>query len=210
MYLAHSSSLTDDEIDAMDDALQVFHENKEAFVRLEAMASEEGFSMIPKLHMMQHYTHLIRQLGTPDGFNTEMSERLHIDFAKSGYRALNRVNPLKQMVLYIQRLKAIDMHLTYLMMKRPKAYCGAGETMYGNDPPDLDEEDDDYVFDEEEEAVEELDQWGELICLPLVSFEEFTPRSAGASGGTWERERQPERTGQGGAEGAGEEEVEAN
>ncbi|KAG9089396.1 hypothetical protein FS749_001363 [Ceratobasidium sp. UAMH 11750] len=205
MYLAHSSSLTDDEIDAMDDALQVFHENKEAFVRLEAMGSEEGFSAIPKLHMMQHYTHLIRQLGTPDGFNTETSERLHIDFAKSGYRASNRVNPLKQMALYIQRLEAVDMHLTYLMTTRPEAYCGAGGTMYGDNPPDPDEEDDDYVFDEEEEAVEELDQWGELICLPLVSFEEFAPRGADASSGIWERGHRPERAGQGGEEGAGEE-----
>ncbi|KAG8706127.1 hypothetical protein FRC08_001262 [Ceratobasidium sp. 394] len=83
-YLAHSSSLTDDDINDMDAALQVFHEDKEAFVRLKAIEAGK-FSNIPKLHMMQHYTHLIRWLGTPDGFNTETYERLHIDFAKAGY-----------------------------------------------------------------------------------------------------------------------------
>ena len=41
-------------------------------------------------------------------------DSLHIDFAKLGYRASNKVNATKQMVLYIQRLKAIEMHGAYL------------------------------------------------------------------------------------------------
>jgi hypothetical protein len=184
MYLAHSSSLTDDEIDAMDRALETFHENKADLVRLRAIEGGK-FHTIPKLHMMQRYTHLIRRLGTPDGYNTETSERLHIDFAKSGYRASNRVNPLKQMALYIQRVEGIEMHLTYLMVTKPEAFRGAEGTAYSEDPDDDPDDDNDGLEDEEEED-EELEG---LIQLPLVSFEEFASREGG---GTWEREaREP-------------------
>ncbi|KAG9079523.1 hypothetical protein FRC06_007684, partial [Ceratobasidium sp. 370] len=88
-YLVHSSSLTDDDLDDMDVALRIFHKDKEVFVRLKAIKARK-FSNIPKLHMMEHYTHLIRWLGMLDGFNTETYEQLHIDFAKAGYRASNR------------------------------------------------------------------------------------------------------------------------
>ncbi|KAG9078818.1 hypothetical protein FRC06_008153, partial [Ceratobasidium sp. 370] len=185
VYLAHLSSLTDDEINVMEDALQVFHENKEVLVTLQAIDLGK-FNDIPKLHMMQHYTHLIRQLGTPDGYNTETSERLHIDFAKSGYRASNRVNPLKQMALYLQRVEAIEMHLTHLITTQPEAYRGSKGTSYEDDPlGDADIDDDDYLFEEEEAEDEDLDG---LVCLPLVSFEEFASRNGG-EGGTWERGR---------------------
>ncbi|KAG9079935.1 hypothetical protein FRC06_007295 [Ceratobasidium sp. 370] len=185
-YLAHSSSLTDDDLDDMDVALQIFHEDKEAFVRLKAIEAGK-FSNIPKLHMMQHYTHLIQQLGMPDGFNTETYERLHIDFAKAGYRMSNRVNPLKQMAIYIQRIEAMDLHLTYLMTTQPEAYRGAEGTSYSEEPDyDPDAYDELYWEEEEEDVDKDMDN---LISLPLVSFVEFI--SCGgktrAVGRTWEK-----------------------
>ncbi|KAG8724026.1 hypothetical protein FRC12_024380 [Ceratobasidium sp. 428] len=113
-YLAHSSSLSDSELEAMETALRTFHEHKYVFKRAGAVKTKKAFHGIPKIHMIQHYSYLIRQLGTPDGYNTETSERLHIDFAKMGYRASNKVNATKQMALYIQRMEALAMHATYL------------------------------------------------------------------------------------------------
>ncbi|KAG8696265.1 hypothetical protein FRC08_007275 [Ceratobasidium sp. 394] len=152
MYLAHSSSLTDKELNSMEDALRTFHANKAVFQRNGAVATKKAFHGIPKIHMIQHYVYLVKQLGTPDGYNTETSERLHIDFAKLGYRASNKVNYIKQMALYIQRVEAVAMHAEYLVetkAKRPQAQPG------GNDL-----EDEIAVVDIEEElAMEEWDEW---------------------------------------------------
>ncbi|QRV82415.1 C2H2 zinc finger [Ceratobasidium sp. AG-Ba] len=85
LYLAHSSSLTDSDLANMEQALRTFHENKQIFRQKGCITTKKAFHGIPKIHMMQHYVYLIKMLGTPDGYNTEMSERLHIDFAKMGY-----------------------------------------------------------------------------------------------------------------------------
>ncbi|QRW12470.1 plasma membrane ATPase 4 [Ceratobasidium sp. AG-Ba] len=110
MYLAHSSSLTNTELDGMEQCLRTFHQNKSVFEPLGALQTKQAFHGIPKLHMIQHYVGLIQMLGTPDGYNTETSEQLHIDFAKVGYKASNRVNAIKQMAMYIQRIEALAMH----------------------------------------------------------------------------------------------------
>lgn len=114
MYLAHASSLTDKDLDAMDAALAKFHELKEVFESAGVLGSAWGFHNIPKIHMMQHYTHSVRMLGTPDGFNSEASERLHIDFAKAGYKASNKVNETAQMTKFMLRTEAFAMHRAYL------------------------------------------------------------------------------------------------
>ncbi|QRV96338.1 hypothetical protein RhiJN_24356 [Ceratobasidium sp. AG-Ba] len=114
VYLAHASSLKDTELAAMENALRTFHEFKIIFWQYGAVSTKKGFHGIPKIHMISHYVYIICQLGTPDGYNTETSERLHIDFAKLGYRASNKVNATKQMALYIQRLEALAMHESYL------------------------------------------------------------------------------------------------
>ncbi|QRV91967.1 transporter protein Sec61 subunit alpha [Ceratobasidium sp. AG-Ba] len=114
VYLAHASSLKDTELAAMEIALRTFHKFKIIFRQYGAISTKKGFHGIPKIHMILHYVYIIRQLGTPDGYNTETSERLHIDFAKLGYRASNKVNATKQMALYIQRLEALAMHQLYL------------------------------------------------------------------------------------------------
>ncbi|KAG8735883.1 hypothetical protein FRC10_010040, partial [Ceratobasidium sp. 414] len=100
--------------------------------------------------MISHYVHLIRELGTPDGYNTEMSEWLHIDFAKMGYCASNKVNTTKQMALYIQRLEVIEMHAAHLE-----------ETENSEDDNGLDA-DDDEEWDEWYE--EEAEQDPEELC----------------------------------------------
>ena len=83
MYLAHSSTLTKAKLCKMDWQLKIFHENKSVFDEFECL--KKGFYNIPKFHALQHYTHSIRMLGTPDGYNTEAPERLHIDLTKAGF-----------------------------------------------------------------------------------------------------------------------------
>ncbi|KAH7335918.1 hypothetical protein B0J17DRAFT_695764 [Rhizoctonia solani] len=104
MYRSHLGSMVGDDVDAMEDLLQTFHNHKEVFEELGPVATNKGFHGTPKIHMISHYMHLICELGTPDKYNTETSERLHIDFAKLGYQVSNKVNMTKQMVLYIHVL----------------------------------------------------------------------------------------------------------
>ncbi|KAG1750469.1 uncharacterized protein EDB91DRAFT_1078501 [Suillus paluster] len=45
--------------------------------------------------------------GSTDGFNTELPERLHIDFAKEAYHASNKRDYEEQMALWLQRQEAV-------------------------------------------------------------------------------------------------------
>ncbi len=45
---------------------------------------------IPKFHFTGHYRFFLEMYGTADNFNTENTERLHIDMAKNAYAASNR------------------------------------------------------------------------------------------------------------------------
>ncbi|EUC53469.1 hypothetical protein RSOL_002760 [Rhizoctonia solani AG-3 Rhs1AP] len=200
MYLAHFGSVTDDDLDSMEEALRTFHNHKDVFKELGTVTTDKGFHGIPKIHMISHYMHLIRELGTPDGYNTETSERLHIDFAKLGYRASNKVNATKQMALYIQRLEAIDMHATYLSEMPETTNVQSGEVgstanVEGRSGPDrglaldddmLEEDEWDAWYDEEdEEDPEELADAGvrveAVVTLGRGQYE----------GNPWEPEAQP-------------------
>ncbi|KAG8729734.1 hypothetical protein FRC10_003485, partial [Ceratobasidium sp. 414] len=181
VYLAHSSSLTDSELEAMDEALRTFHQLKRVFRAEGAVTTRQAFHGIPKIHMISHYVHLIRELGTPDGYNTETSERLHIDFAKMGYRASNKVNATKQMALYIQRLEAIEMHAAHLE-----------ETENSEDDNGLDADDDEewdewYEEEEAEQDPEELRDADVRIGLAVRVVK--LARGEGEIGGRWEVEQ---------------------
>ncbi|KAF8709631.1 Zn-finger protein, partial [Rhizoctonia solani] len=114
MYLAHSSTLTEDELCEMDKQLATFHSQKSVFD--EWLKTKRKFHNIPKFHSLQHYTHAIRMLGTPDGYNTEAPERLHIDLTKAGFNASNKIDDteLEQMAEYIQRMDSLALHRAYL------------------------------------------------------------------------------------------------
>jgi len=86
---------------------------------------------------MQHYAHMIRSHGTADGFNTEASERLHIDFAKHAYAASNRKDYIVQMKTWLARHEAIDIFSDYLRWSMP-GYDTETDTLDGvndNDDP---------------------------------------------------------------------------
>lgn len=94
----------------MDGALQEWDKCKSEFVRL---GERDNFN-IPKFHKMRHYTQSIKMLGTADGYNTELPERLHIDCVKQGYRASNRRNYIQQMIIWLCRRESVDAFAAYL------------------------------------------------------------------------------------------------
>ncbi|KAG9076127.1 hypothetical protein FRC06_009687 [Ceratobasidium sp. 370] len=114
IYRAHSSSMMNSKIDELDAALETFHWLKVLMVEQGFYSSSARFDWIPKLHMLMHYSHAIRELGTLDGYNMEAPEHLHIEYAKELWQASNKVRPMKQMITYIQRQEAIWIHRTYM------------------------------------------------------------------------------------------------
>jgi hypothetical protein len=110
IYYAQYQSHTMETLYQMKHALDVFHANKDAFIDLDI----HNHFNIPKLHSMLHYILSIQKLGSVDGLNSEGPERLHIDYAKKGYRASNKNDYIFQMAKWLQRQEAIDLHTAYL------------------------------------------------------------------------------------------------
>ena len=103
LYLAQLPSHTNKTLADMSAALDTFHTNKSIFVEL---GIRDDFNL-PKLHSLLHYAPSIRLFGTTDNYNTEHSERLHIDLAKDAYAATNRKGELPQMVTWLERKEKI-------------------------------------------------------------------------------------------------------
>ncbi|KJA16740.1 hypothetical protein HYPSUDRAFT_93749, partial [Hypholoma sublateritium FD-334 SS-4] len=94
-YPVHSSTT----LAAMDEALQMFHNNRDVFIEL---GIRQHFD-IPKFHFTGHYRFFLEMYGTADNFNTENTERLHIDMAKNAYAASNRKDEYPQMTAWLDR-----------------------------------------------------------------------------------------------------------
>ncbi|KAG1775840.1 hypothetical protein EV702DRAFT_972335, partial [Suillus placidus] len=118
-YYARLQIHTTETLDALQTALGVFHANKDVLTEL---AIREHFN-IPKLHQLTHYVQSIMLFGAADGFNTELPERLHIDFAKDAYRASNKRDYEEQMALWLQRQEAVFLCGAYLdwISQQPQA-----------------------------------------------------------------------------------------
>ncbi|KIL60574.1 hypothetical protein M378DRAFT_14042 [Amanita muscaria Koide BX008] len=95
-------------------ALDQFHENKSIFLDLDI---RENFE-IPKLHACAHYVSSIKLYGTTNNYNTQSTERLHIDLAKDAYRSTNRKDEYPQMTLWLERRERIHQHHNYVHQDR--------------------------------------------------------------------------------------------
>ncbi|KAJ3503514.1 hypothetical protein NLJ89_g8395 [Agrocybe chaxingu] len=146
IYYAHFETHTDESLAQLDAAWVTFHENKKIF---EDLSIRKHFN-ISKLHNIKHYVDSIRSRGTADGFNTEGTERLHIDLAKMGYRRSNKKAYIRQMTKWLSRQEAIQRFCTYLQWavenyEAKVFHNGIGEDSEGDDN------------EEEEEEVEEAE-----------------------------------------------------
>ncbi|KAF8954739.1 hypothetical protein BDZ97DRAFT_1927768 [Flammula alnicola] len=146
-YYAHFETHCDETLAQLDEAWRRFHENKEIF---EELGIREHFN-ISKLHNIKHYLDSIRSLGTADGFNTEGTERLHIDLAKMGYNASNKKEYIKQMTVWLRRQESIHRFCRYLQWAVPDYVAEVGRDEGGQEP-----EEEKNAGNEEEEEEEEV------------------------------------------------------
>ena len=145
LYYAHFESHSDDSLACLDAAWASFHHHKHVFIR---EGVREHFN-IPKLHSALHYALSIRKLGTTDGYNTEQSERLHIDYAKRGYAASNKKAYIRQMTVWLNRQEAVGCFQSFLDWASPRP---APET--SSEPTCGEDEDGDITMGEEDVAGE--------------------------------------------------------
>ena len=114
LYLAQLRSHTTDTLRRLEDSLSHFHENKAVFTDLGIW---QHFNF-PKIHSLLHYGSSITLFGTTDNYNTEQTERLHIDFTKAAYRATNHKDELPQMTTWLGRLEKVQQHAELVMSRR--------------------------------------------------------------------------------------------
>lgn len=110
IYLAQYRTHDKTTLGYMTTALERWHSNKDYFIRTKC----RKHFFIPKFHSLVHYVEMIQLFGTTDNFNTEMFERLHIDFAKKGWRASNHRDEFPQMTAWITRQETVQAFSRYL------------------------------------------------------------------------------------------------
>ncbi|KAH9033542.1 hypothetical protein EDB85DRAFT_1890215 [Lactarius pseudohatsudake] len=103
-------SQTTDTMTRLNEALAQFHSNKAVFVDL----GVRNHFNIPKFHSLMHYSLSIALFGTTDNYNTEQTERLHIDFTKDAYRVTNHKDEYPQMTTWLERREKVLQHTVFI------------------------------------------------------------------------------------------------
>ena len=136
LYYSQYPIHTDKTLALMQDALDRFHTNKDIFIDL---GIREHFN-IPKVHFLSHYIDLITLFGTTDNFNTQYTERLHIDYAKDAYAASNKKDEYAQMTKWLERKEKIQRHEQYIKWSTSGAQAESPSASIRHDwaPPGLD------------------------------------------------------------------------
>ncbi|KAG2118250.1 hypothetical protein BD769DRAFT_1672359 [Suillus cothurnatus] len=131
LYLAQYPCHSSESLQLLDDALDLFHENKDIFVDL---SIHSNFNL-PKLHATCHYSAMIMMFGMMDNYNTEYTKRLHINFVKDAYCATNHKDEFVQMMQWLEHKEKIMRHDKYVNWQ----CAGAEETMphHPRPPPDM-------------------------------------------------------------------------
>jgi hypothetical protein len=120
IYLSQLPVHSSQTLNQLGEALGAFHSNKSIFIDL---GIREHFN-IPKIHACSHYASSIRIYGTTDNYNTQATERLHIDLAKDAYRATNKKDEFPQMTTWLERREKILQHDEYIKWQhcRPRGH----------------------------------------------------------------------------------------
>ena len=98
----------------LEDSLSHFHNNKDVFIDLGVC---EHFNL-PKIHSLIHYSPSIRLFGTTDNYNTEQTERLHIDLTKDAYRTTNHKDEYSQMTTWLERHEKVQDHYSFVKWRQ--------------------------------------------------------------------------------------------
>ncbi|KAF7355843.1 hypothetical protein MVEN_00912600 [Mycena venus] len=113
VYQAQYPMHTNETLGHLSNALQRFHDNKSIFVDL---GVRTDFNL-PKLHSCSHYIMYIKLFCTTDNYNTEYTERLHIDLAKDAFRSTNFKDEFPQMTIWLERKEKIFRHEKYIQWR---------------------------------------------------------------------------------------------
>ncbi|KAJ3722652.1 hypothetical protein C8R42DRAFT_696108 [Lentinula raphanica] len=111
IQLAQYPSHDKETLQYMQNELDTWHKYRDYFID---KGAREHFN-IPKFHSLLHYIDSIRWIGTTDNSNTEGFERLHIDFAKEGWRASNKRDVFPQM----EKIDSFDFYLSWATSHKP-------------------------------------------------------------------------------------------
>ncbi|KAJ6492474.1 hypothetical protein C8R47DRAFT_430764 [Mycena vitilis] len=123
VYQAQYPMHTTETLAHLANSLDRFHACKSIFVDL---GVRTDFNL-PKLHACRHYIMYIKLFGTTDNYNTEYTERLHIDLAKDAFRSTNFKDEFPQMTLWLERKEKIFRHEKYIQWRLDG--CPAPPTM---------------------------------------------------------------------------------
>ena len=113
-FLAQFPSHTTATLRDLEEALTLFHNNKDVFLEV----GVRNHFNLPKIHSLLHYARSIVLFGTTDNYNTEQMERLHIDLTKDAYRATNRKDEYFQMTTWVHRREKIQNHSEYIRWRQ--------------------------------------------------------------------------------------------
>lgn len=130
IFYAHFEAHSDHSLACLEAAWATFHQYKYVFKEENV---REDFN-VPKLHSADHYADSIRKLGATDGYNTEASERLHIDYAKRGYAASNKRAYIKQMATWLNRQEAVSHFRSFLDYAEPLVASSTNATFPSHAP----------------------------------------------------------------------------
>ncbi|KAG1888514.1 hypothetical protein F4604DRAFT_2023854 [Suillus subluteus] len=99
-YLVRQSIITEKTLEQIQEALDRFYRHRQIFETLNVVST---FSL-PRQHSLQHYIHLIRLFGAPNGLCSSITEAKHIKAVKEPWRRSSRYEALGQMLVTNQRL----------------------------------------------------------------------------------------------------------
>lgn len=103
-YIARRDVITEDHLDALQDAVSRFHTFREVFAPIRGT---KGFSL-PRQHSIVHYLSLIRLFAAPNGVCSSITESKHIRAVKEPWRRSSRNDALFQMLTTNQRLDQLS------------------------------------------------------------------------------------------------------
>ncbi|KAH6886621.1 hypothetical protein BKA70DRAFT_1377252 [Coprinopsis sp. MPI-PUGE-AT-0042] len=151
-YIVRRSTITEDDLERLDNLLQSFHQNRTIFQEL---GIREGFSL-PRQHSMVHYRRSIELFGAPNGLCSSITESKHIKAVKKPYRRSSRNRPLGQMLLTNQRTDKIIAMRTRLRQRHGQRMAGIPELPL---TPSITTP---QAEDEDGDAVDEPESMGEI------------------------------------------------
>jgi hypothetical protein len=105
-------SHTETTLKYLQDALSGISSNIHLFL---PYRKSHSMSKIPKIHSLLHYIECIREMGSADNSDTEISEAAHKNLIKDGYRSSNKVNYIPQMLRWETRLFHIKSRVSILL-----------------------------------------------------------------------------------------------